>query len=178
VWSTDLLSFYNAKQSDRPQNKWWNKHISDLFICFVSTVIDLRLTTSTSPILTPSHLLSLDLGFSVVIKNKEVKKRILRYDWNKKIWKIYHPTFERSWEVNFWIFVPTASRNIETTQQWRRRQGRMVVRNYRRQSKQPSPWRSNEPEKSETYSHKILDNNLVMTNPIHVSVCRMDTSKY
>ena len=36
--STDLLSFYNTKQQDRHQNKWWNKHISDLFICFVRTV--------------------------------------------------------------------------------------------------------------------------------------------
>ncbi len=38
MWSTDLLSFYNTKQKDRPQNKWWNKHISGLFICFVRTV--------------------------------------------------------------------------------------------------------------------------------------------
>ena len=36
--STDLLSFYNTKQKDRPQNKWWDKHISVWFICLVHTV--------------------------------------------------------------------------------------------------------------------------------------------
>jgi len=30
--TTDLLSFYNTEQWDRPQNKWWNKDISGLFI--------------------------------------------------------------------------------------------------------------------------------------------------
>ena len=38
TWSTDLLSFYNTKQWNRPQNKRRNKHISDLFCRFVRTV--------------------------------------------------------------------------------------------------------------------------------------------
>ena len=36
IWKK--LAFYNTKQTDRPQNKWWNKHYSGMFICFLPTV--------------------------------------------------------------------------------------------------------------------------------------------
>ena len=72
MWSTDLLWFYKTKQKDRPQNKWWNKHIS-VFLFVWSTQLDL--------ILTPNKFRMLFIYVYYESIKREVKKRLIFDNW-------------------------------------------------------------------------------------------------